>query len=101
MFIAKEQEAKELGKGDEEIMEFIEKLKKIKGNRKVMARYYGEDDMDASYDEGKQDGKLEGRQESLEETATKMLKKGLDPKIVQECTNLPLKKIHSIMSLLQ
>ena len=114
MFTPSEKEVIKITGGDENMMKFIERLKRFKCNPKKMEKYYVELDarragMDVGMELGREEGRAEGeviglekgREEGREaekiETAKTMLKDGMAPEVVQKYTKLSISKIMTLL----
>ena len=99
MFISKKKEAIMLSKGDETLMEYIDKLEKLKNTEEV------EDDINEFYEYdlvqlgklyGLEEGHEKGRIETQKEMVHAMIKDGLDNKTIQKYTKMPLYEIERL-----
>ena len=110
MFTPSEKEVIKITGGDENMMKFIERLKRFKCNPKKMEKYYIELDarragMDVGMELGREEGRAEGEVIGLEkgreaekiETAKTMLKDGIAPEVIQKYTKLSVDKIMTLL----
>ena len=118
MFTPSEKEVIKITGGDENMMKFIERLKRFKCNPKKMEKYYVELDarragMDVGMELGREEGlergraegeviglekgRIEGLEKGLEETAKSMLEDGVAPEVVQKYTKLSIDKIMTLL----
>ena len=96
--------ARELGKGDEVYMDFIERSEKIAENEEFIVDYYGEFEGKEDYfDFGKRVGTAEGhekgREEGQSEIIRKMYKQGLTVESIAKYVEMSVKKVQSILGL--
>ena len=94
MFTPSEKEVIKITGGDENMMKFIERLKRFKCNPKKMEKYYVELDARRA---GMDVGMELGREAEKIETAKTMLKDGMAPEVVQKYTKLSISKIMTLL----
>lgn len=85
----------------------LEVVKMVNNDQRIkdaaFARKRHELDLNQSRYEGKQEGRLEGHAEGVQNVMTimQMLKKGLNPELIQKETGMELEKIFEIQKLMQ
>ena len=85
----------------------LEVVKMVNNDQRIkdasFARMRHEPDLNQSRYEGKQEGRLEGHAEGVQNVMTimQMLKKGLNPELIQKETGMELEKIFEIQILMQ
>lgn len=108
VFTTDSQVARELGKGDEVYMDFIERSERIAENEEFIVDYYGEFEGKEDYfdfgkrvgtAEGHEKGREEGREEGQSEIIRKMYKQGLTVESIAKYVEMSVKKVQSILGL--